>query len=105
VEWHLGAPVVAAIPFDHGALQRAIAEQRALVLDPSSRAGRALIGLAEGMHEGKLRVPAPAEAAGGRVRWWRRIVGHKRPPSATRPIPRIDHSPVVAMSETRGRAW
>src|SRR5262249_48746404 len=54
VEWHLGAPVVAVIPFDHAGQQRAISEQRPAVLDPSSRAGRAMLSLAEGLHDGKL---------------------------------------------------
>ena len=57
VEWHLGAPIAAVVPFDHQASQRAIAEQRPLVVDPTSRASRALISLAERVHDGKLRLP------------------------------------------------
>ena len=33
VAWHLGAPVSAVIPFDHAAAQRAIAQQRPLIVD------------------------------------------------------------------------
>src|SRR5262249_60877590 len=69
VEWHLGAPVVMVVPFDQPGVQRAISEQRPVVLDPSSRAGRALVVLAEGMNEGKLRLPAPASVAGRRGGW------------------------------------
>lgn len=73
VEWHLRAPVVAIIPFDHTGQQRAMLEQRPAVLDTSSRAGRALLSLAEGLHDGKLRLPLPA-SAGTRSAWWRRLL-------------------------------
>jgi MinD-like ATPase involved in chromosome partitioning or flagellar assembly len=74
VEWHLGAPVAAVIPFDHHATQRAIAEQRPLVLDPSSRASRQLLNLAERLHAGKLRLPDARAGGDPRVGWWRRLL-------------------------------
>jgi Flp pilus assembly CpaE family ATPase len=74
VEWHLGAPVVAVIPFDHHATQRAIAEQRPLVLHSRSRASRALLNLAEHLHADKLRLPDARAAGDPRTGWWRRLV-------------------------------
>jgi MinD-like ATPase involved in chromosome partitioning or flagellar assembly len=74
VEWHLGAPVVAVVPSDDVAVQRAISEQRPLVLDPTSRAGRAVLCLAEGMHEGKLQLPAMPPDMSRRRPWWRRFM-------------------------------
>ncbi|HEY0582786.1 MAG TPA: hypothetical protein VGE94_11430 [Chloroflexota bacterium] len=82
VAWHLGAPVVAVVAADHAAAERAIAAQRPLVTDRSSRAGRALLQLAERIHAGKLRPLASLEstrAAG----WWERVMrhhGHSPPP-------------------------
>jgi MinD superfamily P-loop ATPase len=103
VEWHLRAPVVAVIPFDHAGQQRATLEQRPAVLDSSSRAGRALLSLAEGMHEGKLRLTLPA-SAGARGSWWRRLL--RRPPlrQVTRPVLRIDRKRRGAMAGGRSQA-
>jgi MinD-like ATPase involved in chromosome partitioning or flagellar assembly len=70
IEWHLGANVAAVIPHDYAAAQRAIGEQRPLVLDPASRAGRAIVQLAERLHQGELRLPHPETAASTR-HWWR----------------------------------
>jgi Flp pilus assembly CpaE family ATPase len=67
IEWHLGVPAAAVVPHDYGPVQRAVAEQRPVVTDPSSRAGRAIVGLAERIHEGRVRMlPHEAGAARGR---------------------------------------
>jgi septum formation inhibitor-activating ATPase MinD len=63
VEWNLRLPAAAVIPFDHGGVERAIAAQRPVVLDARSRAGRALIDLAERVHGGRVVLPPEAEPA------------------------------------------
>lgn len=103
VEWHLGAPVVAVIPFDHAGQQRAIAEQRPVVLDPSSRASRALLSLAEGIHAGKLRLPVGDTRA--RARWWQRLIHRQPAPVPGRPALRTDRRRSGAMSGGRSQAW
>jgi Flp pilus assembly CpaE family ATPase len=103
VEWHLGAPIVAVIPFDHPGQQRAIAEQRPAVLDPSSRAGRALMSLAEGIHEGKLRLPVATPR--GQGRWWQRLIRRSPASVATRPVLRTNRRRSGAMSGGRSQAW
>ena len=60
IEWHLGLPAVAVIPHDYAAAQRAVADQRPLVLDSTSRAARAILGLAERVHQGRVHLPAEA---------------------------------------------
>jgi MinD-like ATPase involved in chromosome partitioning or flagellar assembly len=105
VEWHLGAPVVAVIPFDHHAAQRAIAEQRPLMVDPSSRASRALLNLAERLHAGKLRLPDTPAAGDPGASWWRRLVpaGASIRPNNAMPQPR---RPRFATNTSRRRqAW
>jgi Flp pilus assembly CpaE family ATPase len=106
VEWHLGAPVVAVIPFDHSAQQRAIAEQRPAVLNPSSRSGRAILEIAQGMHEGRLRLPA-AGSTPSRGGWWRRLIGIRRQPVAlvSHPVLRVERHRSGAMSGGRSKAW
>ncbi len=102
VEWHLGAPVVAVVPLDHAGLQRAITEQRPVVVDRSSRAGRAMLALAEGLHEGKLGVPL---AGGVRRRWWRRLLRRSPAPVVTRGFVQSDLANLdSAASATRSRA-
>ena len=61
IEWHLGAAVAMVVPNDYRALQRAVAEQSPVVLDPHSRAARAMLRLAERIHQGRVRL-APDEA-------------------------------------------
>jgi MinD superfamily P-loop ATPase len=104
VEWHLGAPVVAVIPFDHAGLQRATSEQRPAVLDPSSRSGRAMLTVAEGLHAGRPHVPLPISAR-ARGSWWRRLLRRQTVPVMSRPVLRIDREPSGAISTGRGEAW
>jgi Flp pilus assembly CpaE family ATPase len=57
IEWHLGAAAAVVIPHDYGGVQRAVAEQNPVVLDPSRPAARAIVGLAERIHQGRVRLP------------------------------------------------
>lgn len=101
VEWHLGAPVVAVVPLDHTGVQRAILDQRPAVVDRSSRAGRALLALAEGLNEGKLNVPL---AGGSRRSWWQRLLRRSPGPVVTRHFVRADVGDLhPAAATTRSR--
>jgi MinD-like ATPase involved in chromosome partitioning or flagellar assembly len=71
IEWHLGVATAAVIPYDQRGMQRAVAEQRPVVLDGSSRAGRALLGLSERLHQDRLRL-APGARRHAAQPWWRR---------------------------------
>jgi pilus assembly protein CpaE len=106
VEWHLGAPVAALIPFDQAGFQHAIAEQRPVVLDPSSRAGRALIGFAEGLHAGQLKVPLIGAARARQPWWrrWRRLFRRAPAPVVTRSFVRSDTRGPVVATGSRSRA-
>jgi Mrp family chromosome partitioning ATPase len=103
VEWHLGAPVIGLIPFDQAGLQRAIAEQRPVVLDSSSRAGRAMVELAAGLHADRLQVPVGGSTR-ARLPWWRRIVSRQPVSAFNRPFARAGRPPAAAMSGSRTRA-
>jgi len=104
VDWHLGAPVAAVIPLDHAGMQRAIADQRPVVLDASSRSGRALVRLAEGMHEGKLQLPMESSRR-ARGAWWRRLFGRQPAPIVTRSPARLDQPQPAAVVAARSRGW
>jgi Flp pilus assembly CpaE family ATPase len=105
VEWHLGAPVVAVVPFDHAGAQRAIADQRPLVLDSASRAGRALVTLAERLSRGKLRVPLEAGWGQPRSGWWRRLLRRQPAASARRSLLEAERVAVATPHAGGGRAW
>ncbi|HVA85559.1 MAG TPA: hypothetical protein VNF73_04465 [Candidatus Saccharimonadales bacterium] len=68
IEWALGLPAAAVIPHDQSGIQRALQAQRPVVLDRRSRAGRALLDLAERLHGDRLRLP-PEPAPARRLRW------------------------------------
>ncbi len=68
IEWALGIPTAAVIPYDHRGVQRALLAQQPLVLDRRSRAARALLDLAERVHGGNIVLP-PEPRANGRARW------------------------------------
>jgi Flp pilus assembly CpaE family ATPase len=105
VEWHLGAPIAAVVPFDHQASQRAIGEQRPLVLDPTSRASRALISLAERVHADKLRLaPEPARRERSES-WWRRVVPRPRARVSVRPTSAPESLRLALPGEPGRRAW
>ena len=101
VAWHLGAPIVGLIPFDHAAAERATAQQRPLVVDSNSRASRALLSLAEGIHTTRLRLPVEPGNAAGADRWWRRLLPGGTPDALRRPA----QLPVAAGQGRRGQAW
>jgi Flp pilus assembly CpaE family ATPase len=67
IEASFGTAAAAVIPDDPVAAQRALADQRPLVLDARSRAGRALIDLAERICAG--RITLPPEASDRRRTW------------------------------------
>jgi MinD-like ATPase involved in chromosome partitioning or flagellar assembly len=57
VEWSLQVSVIAVIPHDHAGVQRALSEQRPLVVGRPGGAGRAILELATWIHRGGI---APA---------------------------------------------
>jgi MinD-like ATPase involved in chromosome partitioning or flagellar assembly len=81
IEWTLGLGTAAVVPFDHAAMQRSIAAQRPLVLEPKSRAAQSILDLAGRIHGGKLVLPPEpgvpvrrgirglADRVAGQVRW------------------------------------
>jgi len=92
------------IPLDHRSMQRAIADQRPVVFDNSSRAGRALVRLAEGMHTGKLHLPMQASRY-ERGPWWRRLFGRQPTPGVSRALARVEQRRVTAVAGSRSRGW
>jgi len=57
IGWTLGVPVAAVIPHDHQALQRALADQRPLVLDARRPVAHALLDLASRLRGGEIILP------------------------------------------------
>jgi MinD superfamily P-loop ATPase len=103
VEWHLGAPVVAVVPFDHAGQERAISLQRPAVLDGSSRAGRAMLALAEGINDGRLRLPGPGSSR-ARHSWWRRLIRRQPVAVVSRPVLRLGRHRTGAVTSGRSQA-
>jgi Flp pilus assembly CpaE family ATPase len=69
IEWHLGAMKAALVPHDYAGVQRAMMEQRPAVLYPNSKAGRALLHIAEAIHGDKLSRPLADSEPRQRRRW------------------------------------
>lgn len=69
IEWALEVPVAAVIPQDHRAAERALADQRPLVLNGKSRAAKAFLDLAARVHGGKILLPPEEMPSRGRRRW------------------------------------
>jgi Flp pilus assembly CpaE family ATPase len=67
IEWALGLPTAAIVPYDHGSAQRALAAQHPLILEGRNRAGRVLVDLAERVHGGSILLP-PELREGKRMR-------------------------------------
>jgi Flp pilus assembly CpaE family ATPase len=103
IEWHLGRGAIASVPFDYAAAQRALAEQRPLVMQESSRAGRALLGLAERIYAGQIQ-PALLGSQAARGTWWRKLVPSSRAPSRARSNPSPRSEPKASRAR-RGEAW
>lgn len=57
IEWSLQASVAAIVPYDYHHVQRALAAQRPLLLERSSRAASALLDLATRLHAGQIVLP------------------------------------------------
>ncbi|HEV8636470.1 MAG TPA: hypothetical protein VG370_19790 [Chloroflexota bacterium] len=76
IEWALGAPAAAVIPYDHTGTERAIAEHRPMVLDQGSKAGFYLLELAGRVHGG--RIEPPPEPRSARRAWRVRLPWSRR---------------------------
>ncbi|MDG6910318.1 MAG: P-loop NTPase [Nitrososphaerota archaeon] len=72
VEWTLGLATAAIVPDDPKGVGRAVAGQRAVVLEGKSRTGRALLDLAERLYGGEVRLP-PEPGRKRRLAWLRSI--------------------------------
>ena len=57
IEWTLGLPTAAVIPYDYRPFQRALDRQQPLLLSGKSRAGRTLLDLAERLYGGQVTLP------------------------------------------------
>jgi MinD-like ATPase involved in chromosome partitioning or flagellar assembly len=71
IEWHLGVPSAQVIPRDVAGMERAVADQNPIVIYPNSRAARAILGLAERIHQGRVRLTDGATEDGAQHRNWR----------------------------------
>ena len=106
VEWHLGAPVAAVVPFDHAAAQRAVCDQRPLIMDPTRRASRALLALAERLNDGKLRLPDEAVGHGRRrAGWWRLVLPRRRGAAPRRLLLEAERAQFAVQHEREGGTW
>jgi MinD-like ATPase involved in chromosome partitioning or flagellar assembly len=83
IEWALGVPSAAVLPWDHAGAQQALAAQRPIVLNGPSRLGRGLLELANRVHGGKVVLP-PEPTRTTRLRWprwgvpWRANGSHQQ---------------------------
>jgi Mrp family chromosome partitioning ATPase len=77
IEWALGLPTAAVVPYDHDSAQRALAAQHPLVLEGRRRAGRVLVDLAERVHGGSILLP-PEVRVRKRGRWLHLLRPHGR---------------------------
>ena len=112
IEWALELPTAAVIPFDHHPVQRALDRQQPLLLTGRSRAGRALLALAERLHRGQIALPP--ETTRRRFPW--RVPFYRRAPQPrlnehdleggpNGHVPVLDHPLVPPRREpVRGRA-
>jgi hypothetical protein len=112
IEWHLGVAAAAVVPNDQRGAQRAIVDQRPLVLDPTSRAGRSLLGLGERLYEGKLLLPPEPTPKRGRPWWesWRqrafaRVLRARASRSSPTATPLVADPVLARTPADRSRAW
>lgn len=71
IEWALGVPTAAVIPYDYRPVQQSLAAQRPLIFHGKSRAGRAILGLADRVHGGHILLPSdPVRRAWLRLPDW-----------------------------------
>jgi Flp pilus assembly CpaE family ATPase len=112
IEWHLGVTAASVIPHDQRGAQTAIVDQRPLVLDATSRAGRSLLAFSERVYAGRLRLPAEQSARGTGPVWerWRRLafarLARLRGARTPRAAASLVADPVLAQTGAdRRRAW
>ena len=89
IEWALGIPLAALVPYDHRGVERALAAQRPLTLDRRSRAGRALLDLAERIHADRILLPPEPDTT--RYRWRRAPSTDQAGSREPGPAPRDSH--------------
>jgi MinD-like ATPase involved in chromosome partitioning or flagellar assembly len=81
IAWSLQAPVAAIVPYDYHHVQRALAAQRPVLLERSSRAAAALLDLATRLHAGQIVLPQESTTE-KRALWpaslVHRLAGHRR---------------------------
>jgi Flp pilus assembly CpaE family ATPase len=104
VEWHLGSHAVAVVPSDNPGLQKAISAQRAVIADSGSRAGRALLSLAETLNEGKLQLADVRHPRAKKRSWWR-LFTRRRPTPPVRSVAPVDPELSARQERARSRAW
>jgi pilus assembly protein CpaE len=97
IEWALGLPLAAIVPYDHAAVRRAMVLQQPLVCVSRGPAARSLLDLSERVYGGAIHLPPDPE----KVPLRRRLRPHVRLPriGRTRPQPLMpDGSSVPAAS-------
>lgn len=82
IEYALGRPAAAMVPFDHRGVERALAARRPIIVETRSRAARALLEFAERVHGGKVVLPPEPEREGGRA-WFGWVPRRTPRPQAT----------------------
>ena len=74
-------------------------------MDSASRAGRALLGLAERINRGKLHVPAETADHARRRTWWGRLLARQAGPTARRSLLEAERIPMRVAPLRGGRQW
>jgi Flp pilus assembly CpaE family ATPase len=77
IEWALGAPTAAVLPWDYRAAQCALSTQQPVVLQGSGRLARGLLDLAERVHRGRIELP-PARGSTQPSVWLRGAAALRR---------------------------
>jgi len=97
IEWSLGLRSSAVVPHDHRAVQRALAAQQPVLLEPRSRAAHALLDLATRLHQGSIVLPRPVSTP-RKTGWLQRLVPSLGVPLRPRATP-VDASRQERSSE------
>jgi hypothetical protein len=92
------------VPIDNPGMQKAISAQRPVVADSGSRAGRALLSLAEILNEGKLQLADVRHPRAKKRSWWR-LFARRRPGPAARSVAPLGAELPPAPERVRSRAW
>ena len=97
IEWNLGLPLAALVPYDRPAMERALAKQRPAVLDRKSRAGRGLLDMAARLHGDRLFLPPDEQPRRTKkILTWRMPALPRILPGFRRPVPVTDE-PLVGL--------